>query len=292
VAGSPPTFDLQSHSVHSDGSLAAPAVVAAAAEAGVELLALTDHDTVAGIREAAQEAASDGRLQVVPAVEISTIDAGGRDLHVLGYLIDDLDPRLVARLGEARGARQRRAEAIAQALTELGFELNEDALRARLDSGQSVGRPHLAEAVVSHPANTARLRSEGTTDPSAFLEAYLIEGRPAFRPRTAPSVAEAIAMIHEAGGLAVWAHPFWDILSPQAVLDSVDRFRSYGLDGVECFYPTHGPEQVALLTERCERLGLLRTGSSDFHGPGHRQFSRFRAFSTYGHEPLLGPIAG
>ncbi len=291
MAGNPPTFDLQSHSLHSDGALPPEGVVAAAAAAGVELLALSDHDTVAGVREAVQ-AASDDRLRVVPAVEISTIDAGGQDLHILGYLIDDHDPRLLAALDESRNARELRAEAMAQVLVELGFQLDQDALRARAERGQSIGRPHLAEAVVAHPANAARLQTERATDPSAFLEAYLIEGRPAFRPRMAPSVADAIEMIHQAGGLAIWAHPFWDMSSPQTVTDSIDRFRSDGLDGVECFYPTHGPEQVALLTERCEHLGLLRTGSSDFHGPNHRQFSRFRAFATYGHEPLLGPIAG
>lgn len=289
MAGEAPRFDLQSHSLCSDGALAPRDVVAAASQAGVELLALTDHDTIDGVRDASAAAAELG-LRLVPAVEISAIDAGGQDLHVLGYLIDDRDPVLLSRLEGSRTARERRAEAMVQALTGLGFQLNDDALRARVASGKSVGRPHLAEAVVSHPANATRLQAEGVTDPSAFLEAYLIEGRPGFRPRTAPSVAESIEMIHAAGGLAVWAHPFWDIASTRSVLDSIDRFHGHGLDGVECFYPTHGPEQVQLLSDHCERLGLLRTGSSDFHGPDHRVFSRFRAFDTYGREPFLGPI--
>jgi hypothetical protein len=286
----PPTFDLQSHSLHSDGALPPREVVAAAADAGVELLALSDHDTVDGVQEALAAAADRG-LRLVPAVEISAIDDGGRDLHILGYLIDDQDPLLSERLHSYRADRERRAAAMAEALTELGFAIDEARIREREAQGKSIGRPHLAEAVVRHPANAARLRDEKRTDPSAFLEAYLIEGRPAFRSRTTPSVGESIDAIHEAGGVAVWAHPFWDISAPQGVLDCIDRFRVRGLDGVECFYATHDREQTILLADRCERLDLLSTGSSDFHGPRHRQFSGFRAFSTFGREPRLGPIA-
>ena len=102
----------------------------------------------------------------------------------------------------------------------------------------------------------------------------------------------AYATVTDLGGLAFWAHPFWDVTAPREVLDAIDRFHQAGLDGVECFYPTHTREQTGLLAEHCARLGLLRTGSADFHGPAHKNFSRFRAFSTYGHEPVLGPIAG
>lgn len=257
----------------------------------MELLALTDHDTVDGVREAASAAEQAG-LRLVTGVEISAIDAGQRDLHILGYAIDDRDPLLCRRLEGYRADRERRAAAIARALRELGFELDEGPLRARVAEGKSVGRPHLAQAVVTHPANAQRLEAEGRTDPSAFLEAYLIEGRPAFVPRRGPSVADSIEAIHAAGGVAVWAHPFWDVTRPAEVLAAIDRFVAGGLDGVECFYITHAREHSELLADRCATLGLLITGSSDFHGPGHREFSKFRAFSTYGREPVLGPIAG
>ena len=144
--------------------------------------------------------------------------------------------------------------------------------------------------MVSHPANAARLAAEDRAEPSLFLEGYLIEGRPAFRPRAAPSVPEAIEVIHRAGGVAVWAHPFWDLAEDDEVLAMVDRFHAAGLDGVECFYATHSRAQTEALADRCAQLGLLSTGSSDFHGPDHRLFSRFRAFSTYGREAVLGPI--
>jgi predicted metal-dependent phosphoesterase TrpH len=286
-----PTFDLQSHSRHSDGALAPAEVVRAAAGAGVELLALTDHDTVAGTAEALAAAAETG-VRVVPATEISSLYAGHQDLHILGYLIDADEPTLVQALEGSRADRGHRAGVMADALRELGFALDDDLLARRAAEGQSIGRPHLAQAVTGVEANRARLTAEGLLDPTAFLVAYLIEGRPAFRPRAAPSAERAIELIHGAGGVAIWAHPFWDIEQPEAVLAAIDHFRAAGLDGVEAFYVTHDEEQTKLLAARCEELGLLTTGSSDFHGLQHHTFSRFRAFSTYGLEPRLGPIAG
>ncbi len=291
LATDAPTFDLQSHSRHSDGALAPADVVSAAAEAGVELLALSDHDSVGGVREAA-DAGGELGVRVVPAVEISTIDVRGADLHILGYLIDDRDPGLLERLEGYRAQREGRASAIVEKIKELGFEVDQAALDERAARGESIGRPHLAQAVVSHPGNAERLAAEDRTEPSAFLVGYLIEGTPAFVPRKGPSVADAIGAIHDAGGIAVWAHPFWDVKEPDAVRETVERFHSYGLDGVECFYPTHDAEQSRLLADQCAGLGLLTTGSSDYHGPEHREFNRFRAFSTYGREPALGPIAG
>lgn len=291
MTGRAPTFDLQSHSQHSDGALTPRGVVAAAAGAGVELLALTDHDTVDGVQEAESAAATLG-VELVTGVEISALDSGRRDLHILGYLIDSRDSILRRRLESYRADRARRAAAMTAAIRALGLELDEAALRERAAQGKSIGRPHLAEAVVTHPANAERLAAEDCLEPSAFLVAYLIEGRPAFRPRAAPSVAESIAAIHDAGGVAVWAHPFWDLAEPQEVLSNIYRFRSLGLDGVECFYATHTRVQTELIAGRCAQLGLLSTGSSDFHGPRHGTFSRFRAFSTYGRDPALGRIAG
>jgi predicted metal-dependent phosphoesterase TrpH len=279
-----PTFDLQSHSLHSDGALPAADVVAAAATAGVELLALTDHDTTEGVSEAAN-AAADAGIGLVAATEIS-------DLHILGYLIDPGEPALVAALAGSRGDRERRADAMVQALRDLGWAVDTDLLAARAQRGQSVGRPHLAEAVVSRPENQERLAAAGLLDPTAFLVEYLIEGRPAFVARGAPTVREAIALIHGAGGVAVWAHPFWDLAEPADVLAALDDFVAMGIDGVEAFYVTHTEDQTRLVVGRAAELGLLTTGSSDFHGPGHHTFSRFRAFSTYGLEPRLGPLTG
>ncbi len=289
-AVSEPTFDLQSHSIHSDGGLTPSGVVEAAAAAGVQLLALTDHDTAAGVAEA-QRAATELGVGLVPATEITSIWEGGQDLHVLGYLIDPDNPTLVRALERSRSDRELRAQKMAQALQDMGYELDQAVLDQRAAEGKAIGRPHLAQAVVTVPANHDRLEKEGLLDPTAFLVEYLIEGRPAFRDREAPSVEEAIELIHTAGGLAVWAHPFWDVKDPADVLAAINRFRAAGVDGVESFYVTHTREETELLVNRCTELGLLSTGSSDFHGPQHQTFSRFRAFCTYGLEPKLGPLA-
>jgi predicted metal-dependent phosphoesterase TrpH len=285
-----PTFDLQSHSVHSDGHLEAAEVVRRAAAAGVELLALTDHDTVDGVDEALHAAAECG-IRVVSATELSSVDGEYDDLHVLGYGIDHHDPALLARLEEFRADRDARAGRMIAALREIGFEVDEDALAARRAAGKPIGRPHLAEAVIGHPANARRLRDEGRDDVSPFIEAYLIPGRPGFRGRTLPTVQEAIAVIHAAGGVAIWAHPFWDLDAPEAVEGAIARFAGFGVDGVEAFYVTHDERQTQLVADACERRGLLTTGSSDFHGPEHKLFHRFRAFQLFDRSPRLGPIA-
>jgi predicted metal-dependent phosphoesterase TrpH len=290
---SAPRFDLQSHSTHSDGALSAAEVVQRAADAGVELLALSDHDTISGVSEAIAAGERQG-VRIVPAVEISAVDDGAaspRELHILGYNIDHTGPALTEKLAEFLADREQRTLRMATALRELGFELDERQIAARVADGRPIGRPHLAEAVLASPANAARLQAEHIDDIGSLIRAYLIEGRPAFRLRKTPTVAQAINAIHAAGGIAVWAHPFWDISDSAEVLSCIDRFRALGIDGVEAFYVTHTREQTEPLVERCATLGLLTTGSADFHGPENRQFSRFMAFETYGLQPNLGPIA-
>jgi predicted metal-dependent phosphoesterase TrpH len=289
----PLRFDLQSHSTHSDGELPAGEVVAAAFAAGVQLLALSDHDTVSGVSEATHAGERIG-LPVVPAVEISAIDhtrSADRELHILGYRIDHGAPALAARLEVFRADREQRTLRMAAALRELGFELDEAEITQRRAAGKPIGRPHVAAAVLGAPANAARLRQERIEDIGDLIRAYLVEGRPAYRPRNTPTVEQAIAAIHEAGGVAVWAHPFWDLSERGEVLDSIDRLRALGIDGVEAFYITHTAAQTELLAERCRELELLSTGSADFHGPSNPQFDRFLAFDTHGYEPNLGPIA-
>jgi 3',5'-nucleoside bisphosphate phosphatase len=288
-------FDLQSHSTRSDGTLEPAAVVQAAARAGVQLLALSDHDTLAGVAEALETGPGNG-VVVVPAVEISAIDSGvqngtARELHILGYLVDHTDSAFGARLTEFLGDRERRTLRMGAALRELGLQLDEDAIAARVSAGEPIGRPHLARAALAHPANAERLRAEGIADVGSFIRAYLIEGRPAFRLRETPTVEQAVDAIHRAGGVAVWAHPFWDVSDPSEALEMVDRFSGLGMDGVEAFYIAHTGEQTELLARRCAELSLLTTGSADFHGPENEQFCSFMAFDTYGIEPNLGPIA-
>ncbi len=185
-------FDLQSHSTHSDGALEPAEVVRLAAEAGVELLALSDHDTVTGVSKAMAAGERHG-VRIVPAVEISAVDDGAagagaaRELHILGYRIDHTDELLTERLTEFLSDRERRTMRMAGALEELGLELDQRTIAARRAAGQPIGRPHLAEAVLACPANAQRLKDEGIDDIGSLIRGYLSRAAPpsacARRPR-------------------------------------------------------------------------------------------------------------
>ena len=281
-----PRFDLQSHSTYSDGVLAPSDVVARAADAGVQLLALSDHDTVDGVAEAIAAGREHG-VSVVPAVELSSVDPAGEDLHVLGYGIDHEDAGLAASLRDYRADRTGRIGRMVDAVKELGWAVDTSVLEGR----DAPGRPHLATAVFTHPDNRERLEAEGLATSTDFLVAYLIPGTPGFRGRSTPTVDEAIATIHAAGGVAVWAHPYWDISDDAEVEACLRRFAEAGLDGVEAFYVTHTREQTLRLLALADELSLLTTGSTDFHGPDHPKFAGFAGFELHGAEPRLGPIA-
>jgi predicted metal-dependent phosphoesterase TrpH len=175
-------------------------------------------------------------------------------------------------------------------LEELGFTVDRTVLAERKAAGRPIGRPHIADAVLEHPENRERLEREGRTDKNSFFPEYLVPGGRAFVQRTRPTVYDAIDVIHAAGGVAIWAHPFWDLDDEQECLDTIRRFHDGGLDGVEVFYPTHDERQTQLLHDICTELDLLITGSADFHGPEHDRFARFGAFELHGLEPRLGPI--
>jgi 3',5'-nucleoside bisphosphate phosphatase len=279
----PPTFDLQSHSTYSDGALAPAEVVARAANAGVALLALTDHDSVDGVPEALA-AARVKNIALVPAAELSSVHDSHEDLHILGYAFDHTDSTLLDALEDFRADRVRRIFAMADRLRELGFELDD----ASFSDHPAPGRPHLADAILAHPGNAQRLSDEGIDGKNALFPAYLVPGAPGYVRRSRPTVAQAIDVIHAAGGLAVWAHPFWDLDEP---LETLHVFAGYGIDGVEAFYPTFSAGQTGQLYAAARERGLLTTGSTDFHGPAHEHFNRFRGFELYGLEPDLGRLA-
>jgi 3',5'-nucleoside bisphosphate phosphatase len=257
-------IELQSHSTVSDGQLSPAEVVAQAWEAGVTTLALTDHDAIAGVEEAAEAAEGFG-IELVPAIEMSCVHEYAEDLHICGYWVD---LGVIAPACErAQKERINRAGEIIERLRNWGFEVKlEDAIKEAGDA-LSIGRPHIARA------------AGATGDLGPFFEEYLVPGGKAFVPRRWPTAEQAIALIHEAGGTAVIAHPYWDIEDPNEVEDLI---RSLGADGVETFYPSHDEEQTKHLLELCDELDLVPTGSSDYHGPTHKTFSRFGAYDTYG----------
>ena len=237
----------------------------ATAAAGRRRAALADRPRHGRRRsEARDAAAARPGVGLVTGVEISALDVDGRDLHILGYGIE----RAARARRRARGFPRRPRAAgrtrMAEALRELGFELDDDVLAGRADAGQSIGRPHLAEAVVSHPANRARLRAEDACDPSAFLEAYLIEGRPAYRARESPTIPRGdrddppCGRRRRAGRTRSGTSP-----TPIRCGTRSTRFRAAGIDGVECFYVTHTREQTDALVDvlrdpRAAEHGLIR----------------------------------
>ena len=263
----------------------------AAAQAGVTVLALTDHDTVSGVQPAAEAAATQTDLELVPAAELSALHGDYEDFHILGYRLNYEAPDLLAALEDFRNDRDDRAKAMAQRLGDLDFAVDDELIDERRRSGRPIGRPHLAQAVLADSNNDERLLRENIDDVGALIERYLIPGAPAYIPRSRPTVQEAIELIHDADGVAVWAHPFWDLASLDDVLKTLQDFTDQGIDGVEAFYPTHDEEQTVALADAAEARNLLTTGSSDFHGPEHRVFNRFRAHHLYGRTPRLGPIA-
>jgi predicted metal-dependent phosphoesterase TrpH len=238
----------------------------------------------------ARAAARAHGLTFSPAAELSAVHDAYEDLHILGYELDVADADLQAILRDFRGDRARRIAAMADRLRELGFELDDAPLEARRAAGKPIGRPHLADAVLAHPANAQRLRDEGIDGRDALFPPYLVPGAAAYVARSRPTVPEAIEVIHAAGGVAVWAHPFWDLDRIDETLATLAIFADAGLDGVEAFYATHDAEQTRLLHAAAAEHGLLTTGSADFHGPYHERFNAFGAFELYGLEPNLGPI--
>ena len=240
--------DLHSHSTASDGSRPPRAVVAAARAAGLSAIALTDHDTMAGVDEATDAGRQLG-VRVVPGVELSAID-GEREVHVLGLHIERA-AALETMLSEFRESRHVRAEHIVAKLNALAIPITFDAVLAQA-AGGAIGRPHIARALIA----------EGwARDSRDAFDRYLGAGKPAYVPKQRLSVAEAIALIHAESGIAVLAHP-----SDNERRELVERFVALGLDGLEVRHPGHSAEDVARLGALVDFFRLVPSGGSDWHG--------------------------
>jgi predicted metal-dependent phosphoesterase TrpH len=247
--------DLHMHSTVSDGSLPVRELVRAVHAAGVQVFALTDHDSVQGFAEAHDEARTLG-LTLIPGMELSTrIDQ--HELHILGYGFDPAHRALLARLEEQRAARQGRIPSIVERLRALGLEItSEDVFKIAGDGAP--GRPHVARALVQ--------RGIVATMDEAFKR-YLGDGGPGHVQKRVPVPAEAIAWIHAAGGKAVWAHPLARPLQRTGGFEQMlSELKAQGLDGVEEVHPAHTPEQRKRIRKIARQLELKLTGGSDFHG--------------------------
>jgi predicted metal-dependent phosphoesterase TrpH len=224
-------------------------VVRRAARAGLTVIALTDHDTVAGVAEAATEGRVVG-VEVVPACELSVQAAWG-ELHLLVYAVPVEDPDLRAALDRARSSRADRGRSMVESLNRLGVPLSLGEVDAAAGSAP-LGRPHVARALIA----------KGVV--GSFAEAFdrfLGRGRPAFVPKRLPPFAEVAELVRRVGGVSSAAH-----LGPRGTRESLGRLRSEGLDAVEVHHPSHTASARKLLDRLAAELGLLRTGGSDWHG--------------------------
>lgn len=252
VPATPLRIDLHTHSNASDGLFAPAELVRLAREAGLDLIALVDHDTTQGIA-AAQEAGARLGLTVMPGVEINTDLSGGGEAHILGYEITPDDASLARNLGLLRDARERRGERMVNNLRAAGFDISWDEVR-ELAKG-AVGRPHVARVLIN---------GGYAKDVSDAFARYLSPGRPGFSPRYKLAPEEAIRIIRSARGIPTLAHPAGIVELEARVLP---QLVAVGLQGLECYYGQYDEATVARLAGLAERFGLIATGGSDYHGP-------------------------
>lgn len=244
-------IDLHLHTTASDGHLSSDDLVACVAGAGVTVMAVTDHDTVAGLARAESAAAARG-IRLIPGIEITAVESG-RDIHVLGYFFDAANRALASFLEAQRVDRRRRIAEMAGRLSALGIPIDADVLIAR-HAGRAVGRPAIASELV---------RGGYVATVAEAFEKYLGTGGAAFVPRMGAPVAEVARVLREAGGLASIAHPGLhrdpDLLARVAAGTDV-------IDAIEVFHTEHDEPTRARLLAFADARGLLITGGSDFHG--------------------------
>lgn len=241
--------DLHLHTTCSDGKLTPEELARSAGASGLAVIAVTDHDSIEGIAPAAAAAKPLG-VRVLPGVELS-VTVGLDEVHLLGYCFDPEFPKLTAYLARFREQRLERAAGMVEALNRIGVRLDLEDVLARADGG-AVGRPHVAQALVDG--------GFAASVQEAF-EKYVGDGGPAYVARARFDAEDALALLHEAGGVGVLAHP------GQWTPDSVIQYLiGAGLDGIEVVHPSHQPWLEHYYRDLAERHGLLETGGSDFHG--------------------------
>ncbi len=245
--------DLHLHTTHSDGSYTPAEVVDLARRSGLSAVAVTDHDTLGGVAPA-RAAASGTGVEVIAGAEI-TAEYRGREMHLLGYFLAPDDPPLNAALATVRRHRAERFHEMIERLRQCGVHLNGEERQAPA-APEALGRRHLAELLV----RAGRVR----TVREAFTR-YLGDNGRAAVPKKRLPVAEALALVRGAGGVAAWAHPPYDCTQ-----DSLAELRALGLGAVETEYPDVRPSRGRQLRAWAAALGLAVTGGSDCHGPGRR----------------------
>jgi predicted metal-dependent phosphoesterase TrpH len=249
--------DLHSHSTASDGLLAPGEVVKRAAANGVELLALTDHDDVSGLREARSEAEA-LRVRFVDGVEIS-VTWDGHTLHIVGLGIDPDNPTLNRGLLSVRSSRTQRAVRISESLENAGVKGSLSGAMSYVNNPNIISRTHFARFLVD---------ARHASDVRSVFQRYLVRGKPGYVPHQWAALAEAVSWIRAAGGIAVIAHPGRYGLSPSRTRRLLGEFRDHGGQGLEVVTGSHTVAQYHEFASLALEFGLLSSRGSDFHGDG------------------------
>jgi hypothetical protein len=252
--------DLHLHTHFSDGTFTPEELVERARNLGFAAIALTDHDTVEGCARAAAACAV-AQMTFVPGAEL-TAEFEDTEVHIIGYLLETDNPVLLEKIGKFQNVRQNRIREMVAALNKLGLPLKAETVFA-LANCKSPGRPHVARALV---------KENLVSSLDAAFEKYLKKGRPAWVPKSKMSALEAIELIHQAGGLAVMAHPGLNRTD-----DVIPDIVAAGLDGIECFHTKHSTAMSDRYLQIADKYHLLITGGSDCHG-----FSKLK--------PLIGTV--
>lgn len=248
-------IDLHTHSRASDGSDTPARIVQYACEKGLKGIALTDHDTVSGLPEFMEETKKCGIIGV-PGVEIST-RLFSKELHIVGLFINPETPELTELLERMRAGREKRNREIIHKLNVLGYEITYDEL-LQVAGGESVGRPHIGAVLLR--------KGYFKTMHDVFIQC-LKRGCRAYVPRELPDSAEAVKVIHAAGGLAIWAHPVSGQAGERGYAKKMLRkLMDFGIDGVETNYSMFSEHQTQMMHEIAEAAGVLKSGGSDYHG--------------------------
>lgn len=246
--------DLHTHTTASDGADQPARVVGLAAEKGLAAVAVTDHDTVAGVAEAMEAGARLG-IRAVPGIEVSS-DYRDNNIHILGYFLDPEAPALRTVLDWVSVERAERNRKMCDMLAADGFDVTMEELLREYPAAV-LGRPHFAEHL---------MRKGYVSSVQEGFDRYLEVGRPYFLPKRRISMARAIETIRLSGGVAVLAHPF-EYKYPENETEALIEYAAeLGAGGLECYYSLHTPEQQAWLLARAERYGLAVSGGSDYHG--------------------------
>lgn len=270
-------FDLHMHSWYSDGSFTPAQVVQKCKEKGLEVISLTDHENVGGIREA-ENAGGELGIKVISGIEFS-VGFQREEHHILGYFVDCHSAKLAEFLKAWRESKVAQIKKIIENLRQFGFEVSFEGVIAR--SHGSLNRYHIALAMFPDFEKSA----EETEKQKAFFKKFLLEKSVggeglAFAEREKPDIQSVIDVIHHAGGMAFWAHPFWKIKDMSVIQKLAPIFRKIGLDGIEALYSHHSREQALALHEIANNFSMHESAGSDFHREDGsiRQIANFQTF--------------